>query len=432
MTPRKLIAEGIRVLDLGMFWAGPIGASLLADAGMEVIKIEACKHPDPDRITPQGLAYVNNDPGKDPWNRGLITHRRHRNKLGFALDCSTLEGREIFLKLVLYSDIIMENFRYGVMDRWGLGYPVLKQANPRIIQMSLSSSGYTGPDRNHGANASITACLGGMVSTTGYPGETSEFVNSSLPDPMAGTIAAGLVIAGLRERNRTGKGMHIILSQRELVSNVLGEFFMDYFMNGRVAGYMGNRHQWMAPQGCYPCQGDDSWITLVIRNDGEWNKFCKVMGVDALAADSRFTNGLSRLHNQDDLDVILTNLFKTRDKHEVTTLLQSEGVAAGMVANGEDMVHDPHLRARGFWETAEHPGIGSCESKSRGFYFSKCFVGTRLAAPNIGEHNSYVLGSILGMSSDEIARLEEKGIIGTAPTPDVQSRIPAFGRKTGH
>ncbi|HEX78222.1 MAG TPA: CoA transferase [Dehalococcoidia bacterium] len=426
MAQTKPIGEGVRVLDLGMFWAGPTCTSLLADAGMEVIKIEACRHPDPDRITPQGLAYVNNDPGQDPWNRGLVALRRHRNKLGCTLDLTTPEGRDLFIKLVRISDVVVENFRLGVMERWGLGYSALQRENSQIIMVSVSSSGNTGPEREYGSNAPIVACLGGLLSITGYTDEASLFVDITTPDPLAGTLAAGLVMAGLRYRKHTGKGLNIVLSQRELVTNIIGEFIMDYFMNQRIAGPSGNRHPYMAPHGCYPCKDEDSWITLAIRNNEEWLRFCQVLGVPELASDPRFADGVARWHHQDDLDSIIASLSRSYPPHELMGRLQREGIAAGVVQTARDVVNDPHLASRGFWETVSHPRFGPHAFKGRGFYFSKSPVGTRSPAPCLGEHNSYVFGELLGLSPEEIARLEEKAVIGTVPSLEVRGRIPSL------
>ncbi len=184
----------MRVLDLSMFWAGSACAELLGELRMEVIKIESCTHPDPDRIVTQGLLYLNNDLGDTPWNRGMINLRRHRNKLGITLDLSHAEGRAIFLKLVGISDIVIENFRMGVMEKLGIDYNVLKDTNPKIILLSVSSQGESGPERTYGSNAEILAFTSGVRSISDYENEIGMFTATNIPDPLSGTVSAGFVL----------------------------------------------------------------------------------------------------------------------------------------------------------------------------------------------------------------------------------------------
>ena len=375
-----------------------------------------------------GLNYLQNNPGKDPWNRGTWHLRRNRNKLGITLNLNTPEGKNIFLNLVKIGDIVVENFRVGALERLGIGYSELKMVNPKIILMSLSSQGDTGPERGYGSNAEVLEFVSGIRSLIGYPDEVSGFMATTLADPMAGTIAAGFVMAALRYREHTGKGTHVVISQRELLTSVIGEEIMDYMMNKRVSQPRGNSHPTFAPHGCYPCQGRDSWITLVIRDDQEWQSLCQLMGQPELAADLRYADGLSRWRHRDEIDRTISQWTVRYNRKDLMQLLQEKGIAAGAVYQPPDLIEDEHLRSRGFWDTVDdpRPGYGTYTVHGRGFYLSRTPVKTRFRAPDLGEHNHYVYSKILGMSQEEIKELERKAIIGTSPVPEVQATIPAI------
>ena len=416
----------LRVLDLSMFWAGAAGAQFLGDLGMEVIKIESCEHPDPDRIVTQGQLYLQNELGEEPWNRGMIHLRRHRNKLCITLDLSHSKGRDIFLKLVKISDIVVENFRVGVLEKLGIQYSVLQDINPKIILLSVSSQGDTGPERTYGSNAEILAFTSGVRSVSDYKDEIGMFTATNIPDPLSGTVAAGFALAALRHRRKTGEGSHVVISQRELLTGCIGDLVMDYSMNKRVAGPKANTHPFFAPHNCYPCKGSDSWITIAIRNDEEWDTLCQVMGQTNLASNPKYADGPSRLKHRREIDDIIASWTKEYDRKELMALLQGKGIAAGAALSALDLLNDPHLKERGFWDKIHdpRPGFGEYICKGRGIDLSKTPLKTYLRAPDFGEHNTYVYGELLGMSKDEIAELEKDGIIGTVPAPDVLKRIP--------
>jgi crotonobetainyl-CoA:carnitine CoA-transferase CaiB-like acyl-CoA transferase len=416
----------LRILDLSMFWAGAACAGFLGDLGMEVIKIESCQHPDPDRIVTQGLLYLHNELGEEPWNRGMIHLRRHRNKLGITLDLATHEGKDLFLRLVKVSDMVVENFRVGVLEKLGIEYRVLQAANPQIILISVSSQGYTGPERTYGSNAEILAFTSGVRSISDYRDEIGLFTAANIPDPLAGTVAAGFALAALRQRRKTGKGLHVVLSQRELLTGCIGEIVMDYPMNQRIPQPQGNQHPFYAPHGCYPCEGKDSWIALVARDDNEWENLCRAMDNPELLADARFSGVANRLRHRDEIDKAIASWTVRRKKEEVMKLLQEKGVPASALFSVPDLVEDPHLKARGFWDRIDdpRPGFGTYLCKGRGITLSKPPLKTERRAPDLGEHNDYVFKTLLGISQKEVDVLEKQGIIGRRPVPEVLSRIP--------
>ena len=414
MTPR-LPLEGIRILDLGMFWAGPYTGGILADMGAEVIKVESCRRPDPLRIQARGL-YPQGDPGERSWNRSGMINDRNRNKYGITLDLSLPQGRDVFRRLVTISDVVVENFSRRVVRNLGLEYAKVREVNPNIILLSLASQGSNGPERDNVSFGPTLEQIGGLAALTGYTDEMSSFASYAYPDALAGMLGAGLVIAALRSRRRTGHGMHIDLSQRELTTCIIGETLMDYAMNGRTHQAIGNRHPSAAPCGCYPCRGEDEWVSIVVASDEEWVRLCQVMGEPELGADKRFADVIARLKNQDELDSIVGEWTRKQGHHEIMNSLQEVGIAAGAVLTVAEIMNDVHLGQREFFPLQTHPEAGTFLCKGKPLRFSETPLRNEMPAPCLGEHNSFVYGTLLGMTQDEIDDLERAGVIGTVPT----------------
>lgn len=410
--------EGVRVLDMGMFMSGPHCGGLLADLGAEVIKVESCRHPDPLRIQGRGV-YPRGEPGERSWNRSGMINERNRNKLGITLDLTTPKGKETFKKLVKISDVVLENFASRTMLGFGLDYPVLVKVNSHIIMLSLASQGQSGPEKDYVSYGPVLAQTSGLTHFTGYADRIAGEFFYDCMDVMAATMGAATVIAALCYRQRIGKGMHIDLSQREVGTCIIGEVMMDYFMNRRTPKPTGNRHAAMAPHGCYPCRGEDEWVTIAITSDTEWKKFCQVIGRPELAEDKRFSNLVSRWSNQDELDIVITEWSKERDHYAAMRSLQEAGIAAGAVLTTKELFSDPHLAQREFFKAVTHPEAGAFSYKGGPIRLSstpcRTQSGVQMPAPCLGEHNHYVYGTLLGMTKTEIEELEGEGIIGTVP-----------------
>ena len=229
-------------------------------------------------------------------------------------------------------------------------------------------------------------------------------------------MAVTLVLAALRQRRQSGEGAHIDLSQRENMTSMLGEFVLDYSMNGRVAERIGNRDQQMAHHGCYRCRGEDAWIAIAVETDEQWERLCDALGQPALAAAERFATVSSRRDHQDELDAIISEWTATRGKVEAMEELQRNGVSAGAVYTAADAYADPHLQARDFWEAVDDPDAGRQIYPGRPMHLSETPLTTRRPTPTLGQHNEYVFGDLLGLSEAELAELEASGIIGTEPT----------------
>lgn len=426
MTTTKLPLEGIRIVDVSMWFAGPMASRLLADMGAEVIKIESLHHIDPwrgsARVTEEMAALVPDATvGEQRYNRAAGFNLQNRNKLSLTLDLGTDDGKDVFKRLVAISDVVLENYSPRVMGSFGLDYPVLKEINPRIIQMSLPALGRTGPEKDHIAFGQTIDCLSGMAYLTGYLGEEPMLQSGlSYGDPLSGMNAAFGILTALHHRRRSGEGLHIELSQVEGLIAFNADSIMDYTMNGRIRERIGNRHPSMAPHGCYRCRGEDRWVTIAIPSDKAWETFCRTIDRPAWLEDDRFSGLLGRLRNQDELDRLVEEWTLEHDHYQVMHLLQAAGIPAGPVLEADELAEEPHLHARGLYEEVTHPEAGTHEYIGMNARYSKTPGGIRTPAPCLGEHNHYVLGEMLGMSDEEIARLEEAGVIGSEASAEQQ------------
>jgi benzylsuccinate CoA-transferase BbsF subunit len=341
---------------------------------------------------------------------------RNGNKRSLTLDLASERGKELFLRLVPLCDALFENFRASVMDRLGLGYAVLSQANPRLVYVKISSQGATGPEKDYGSLGSTLEQTAGLASITGYEDGRPLMTNETYPDPVVGILAVGALMAALRRRRQSGTGTFVDLAQREVTAAMLGEYIVDYAMTGRVPGPMGNRHPLRVPQGVYRCQGEDKWIAVAVGSDAEWHGLCQAMGQPHLAEDTRFATVLARRQHQAELDQLLTNWTQAHDHNQAMHTLQAHGVAAGAVLTGGETLVDAHLEARGFWDVVEHPESWTYKQVTPPWRLSKSPRRSTSPAPTLGEHNHYVLSDLLGLSQQEVAALAAQGVIGTRPS----------------
>ena len=427
----KLPLEGIRVIDHGVAYTGPGATSMLGDMGAEVIRVESIRRFPTmvrgmvARPVREGVekypGYADNDPGSRPWDRWWQHHALNRNKYGITLDLSRPKGVEIYKKLVKISDVVIENFSQGVMDKLGIGYAFHKGVKPDIIMISTSGLGDEGPYKGYSTFGSNIDSVTGMMSLRGYPGD-DMMIRNPMPvwsDNVAAATAAFAAMVSIYYRNRTGKGQFVDLSQVESFLPHMGESIMEYTMNGRVPLPMGNRDSSMAPHGCYPCRGEDKWVVIAVSSDKEWQALCRAMGEPKWAKGKKFTTVSGRWHNQDELDGHISRWTKVRDNYEVMHLLQKEGVPAGVVTTPIELYEDFHLKERNFFVEATHREIGTCVYPGMFFKFSRTPARIRILPNLLGEHNDYVYGEILGMSREEIAQLEEEKLIGDAYLPEV-------------
>jgi len=426
----RLPLEGIRVIDHGIVYTGPSATTILADMGAEVIRIESIQillpftrgyqvHP----ALYEGVApeYVDGQPGNRPWDRYHLLHAVQRNKYGITLDLSRPKGVEIYKRLAEISDVVLDNFAPGAMDRMGIGYTELKKVKPDVIMLSASGYGASGPYKGFSAVGASLGSFSGMASLRGYPGDdvTVRSPAQVWSDNVAGTTAAFAVLAALHYRSRKGVGQFIDFSQVESFLPHMGESIMEYSMNRRSPEAIGNRHEAMVPHGCYRCRGEDRWVTIAVSSDEQWQAFCEVIGNPEWVNQDRFADKSARYHNQDDLDGRITEWTSDKDSYEIMHLLQSVGIAAGPVVSQEDLLSDPHFKQRGFFEEVDHREAGKLRVPGMGFKYSKTPLKYRMPANCLGEHNDYVYGELLGMSREEITSLEDEKYIGDEFLPEL-------------
>ena len=419
--------SGIRVLDFTVVWAGPYATMMLADHGAEVIRVESLQHfPSLTRgLVPRPPAallanathllagYPDWEPGERPWNRHPMFNFHARNKLSMTVDLTRPEGHDIARQLVTLSDVIVENNSLGVMARLGLDYDTLRGWKPDIIYVAMPSFGCTGPYRTFQGFGSNVEALCGLTAIRGY---ADLDLRASTPvyymDAASGAGAAFAVLCALHYRQRTGQGQFIDFAQAENMLPHIGEFFMDAAMNGRDAAPMGNHHPTMAPHNCYPCQGEDTWLVIAVATDAEWQRLYHALGNPTWATAKKFATLHGRLQHQDELDCHLAVWTATLDARTAMEHLQAHGVAAGMVFSEPEAYADPHLNARGFFETVTHRECGTHRYPGMLWKMSKMPSSIRSAACCLGEHNDYVYRDLLGMSDAEITRLRQEGHIG--------------------
>ena len=416
----KPALEGLRILDLSQVAAGPYATMFLGFMGAEVIKIESLSRMDINRGKarpgPDDLrVYPNGDPGERPWNRTAHHVHRNINKRSLTIDLATDQGRELFLDLVKVCDVLVENYRGSVMDRLGLGYDTVSSQNPQLIYLKISSQGATGPEANYGSLGSTLEQTGGLASITGYEDGLPLLTNLVYPDPVVGILSFGALMTALRSRLKAGKGCLVDLSQREVTTMLLGESILDFSVTGRIAGTMENLHRDMSPHGVYPCLGEDMWVAIAVGTEDEWRGLCMALGDSELASDNRFCDRESRHANQNELDAIIALWTSEQDHYEAMHRLQSQGVPSAPVLNGNEVIIDPHLESRGFWDVVDHPETGPYKQVTTPWLLSKSPRGIPKPAPDLGEHNHQVLTELLGLSEHEIADLITNGITGDIP-----------------
>jgi benzylsuccinate CoA-transferase BbsF subunit len=407
--------EGIRVADFTWVWAGPTCTLQLAHMGAEVIRMESTRRVCAIRMLPP---WPDNMPGP---NRSGYFNQYNQGKRAILLDISKPEGAEIAKKIVAMSDVAVENFAGGIMNRLGLGYEDLRTVKEDLIMISMSGYGQTGPDAGFVSYGPAQVPLSGLSQLTGYIGSNPMHVGMSYGDPNAGLHAAFAVLSALVYRERTGEGQYIDMSQWESTMSAIGDGIMNYTMNGEQPPRMGNRVPDMAPHGMFrslpgepPLEGfppDDRWISIVVATEDEWQALCRVMGRPELASDPRFATLADRKANEDDLEAEVTAWTITRDPFDAMRALQAAGVAAYPPQMNKELDADPHLNARGIFVEKEHPEVGVRRHVGIPWRMSDTPCEVRRAAPVMGQDNDYVFGELLGYSSDQIADLAAREII---------------------
>ena len=411
--------SGVRILELTANWAGPLAARHLADLGAEVIKIEA-----PDRPATRGGRYPGGDPFKHHYNRAAYFNKLNRNKLGITLNLNDDAGRELFLRLVAESDVVLENNSPRVMRNFDLLYPVLREVNPEIIMVSISGFGQTGPDRDYVAYGANVEASCGLAAATGYADDDRPYRSTLFyADPVTGAHAAIAILAALHHRETTGGGQYVDMSLHENGITFFPEAIMEYTVTGRLAKRRGNRHPLHAPQGCFPSYGDDSWLALTVRTLEEWKALAETIGRPDLAQDSDLSKLQGRRSRHGELDIAISEWTRQYDHNKTAALLQGAGVPAAPVLANWEMVSNPHFHARNFYVPMEHPEMGVFPYPGMPWKLSETPGIVRTASPLYGEHNSDVFRGLMGMSDEELAPLYARRTIAGRQSPDLPAPV---------
>jgi formyl-CoA transferase len=394
--------DGIRVLEVGTLISGPFAGRLLGDMGADVIKIEPPGAPDPLRTW--GQAEL------DGHHFFWTVHAR--NKKAVTLNLRERAGRELFLDLVEKSDIVVENFRPGTLEKWSLGYDVLRERNRGIILVRVSGYGQSGPEAHKAGYASVAEAASGLRYLNGFPGGPPPRLALSLGDSLAGMFAAQGALAALYRRSITGEGQVVDAALTESCLAIQESTIPDYDVGGVVRGPSGTRLERIAPSNIYR-SADGSWVVIAANQDTVFRRLCDAMGRPELSTDDHFATHVARGRNQDELDKIIGDWAAERQPADIIDTLSAAGVIAGPINTVAEVVEDPQLRARGMlvehWdERVERPvlgpGIVPVLSETPG--------SVRNAGPaRPGQHNDEVYLELLGRTDAEIAALKSEGVI---------------------
>jgi crotonobetainyl-CoA:carnitine CoA-transferase CaiB-like acyl-CoA transferase len=404
-SARELPLKGLKVADFCWAYVGPITTKLLADMGARVIKIEGRSRPDVERVAVP--PFKDNVTG---FNRDGHFNAVNTSKMSVALNLATPRGVDVALRLAAWADVVIDNFAGGAMRRMGLSYERIREVNPGVIMMSSAMLGQNGPHMAlRGFGQHLTA-LTGFNQVAGYPDRGPSFLGyyTDFISPHINQLA---LLAALDHRRRIGSGMYMDACQIESCLHFMSPVLMDYLVNGRIAGRLGNRHPEAAPHGVYRCDGEDRWCAISVMDSDEWRAFCEAIERDDLVGDPRFDSLEARKQNEDELDRVVEAWTSRYSAEDVMSILQQRGVAAGVARTGQDLYErDPQLKAHGFYRALDHPEVGEYRAVGPAFTMSAAAADLR-RAPLLGEHNEYALKEILRMSDDDIAQLVIEGIL---------------------
>lgn len=412
----KGVLDGVRVLTLEQVHALPWGTGFLADLGADVIRVESPDHLQDRKAGP----FPGGKAGEEWWNEaGNLVYYGTRNKRSLCMDVTHPRGKEAFLKLVEKTDIVTDNFRPGTMQRFGFDHDSLSAINPRIITLSSTAYGYTGPWRRAGSRARTVDAACGLSFLTGYEGGPSMRASNNYMDHSVGNNVAYALLLALYQRNRTGKGMRIDLTMLETGVSAVGPAILEA-QQGMTRDRLGCAHWWKAPHNVYPAKGDDRWIVIVVSSDEEWERLKSAMGSPDWADEDRFATALSRWQNRHALDELVAEWTSQHDDLELAQLLQQRGIAAGSCMTAQDLVNDAHLQARAYmWEFAnpQAPEVGPRVFAGRPFTDPGNPMSIEKVA-GLGQNNTEILSELAGLSFADIESLESDGVIYGAPRPD--------------
>jgi crotonobetainyl-CoA:carnitine CoA-transferase CaiB-like acyl-CoA transferase len=404
--PNDLPLKDVKICDFMWVMAGPASTRMLADYGATVVRIES-----PTRVdTARTLApYLGDKLGPD--TSGLFANC-NAGKLGISLDLASPASRAVVHDLVRWADIVTESFSPKAMRAWGFDYESLRTVKPDLIMLSSCLMGQTGPLAKIAGFGNMAAAIVGFHNLTGWPDRPPAGVYGAYTDYLSPRFTAMALLAALDHRRRTGEGQYIDQSQAECSIHFLGPAILDYTVNGRVDGRVGNSDPAFAPHGVYPAAGEDNWVAIVCRNDDDWRNLCAAMENETLAHDSRYTSAAGRLEHRDTIDSAIADWTRRFERTSIESRLQARGVPAHSVQNSGDTYADPQLAHREHFVALQHPSLGKFTVEGPRAKLSRTPAAVRRAAPSLGQDNQYVLETILGYDESRISELVALGALG--------------------
>ena len=372
--------EGIRVIELARILAGPWAGQTLADLGADVIKVEA---PEGDDTRRWGPPFVDNEGERS----AAYFHATNRGKRGITCDFRTPEGQAVVRRLVADADVVIENFKVGGLEKYGLDWESLRAVNPRLIYCSITGFGQDGPYAHRAGYDFIIQGMAGLMSVTGAPEGQPQKVGVAVTDIFTGVYAATAILAALVQRGRTGQGQRIDMALLDVATSVMANQAMNYLVSGKAPGLMGNAHPNLAPYAVFDCA--DGWLILATGNDGQYRRLCAGLGLEAMAEDARFLTNADRIANRAEMTARITGATKRWAKADLLAACEAEGVPAGPINDLAEVFADAQVQARGMQiAPGGLPGVRS----------PMVFSGAELAldrpAPRLGQHQDEVLGEV--------------------------------------
>jgi len=397
----------LRVLDFCWVGAGAFVTRLLADMGADVIKVESRAHPDNLRLSGPHKAGARHLEGS-----GYFASR-NTNKKSIALNMGRPEARALAKELARKCSVVTNNFRPGVMERWGLGYAELAAADPALIYLAMPMQGSSGPHKSYIGFGSTIAAISGLVEMSGSPQRAPIGTGTHYPDhvPNPGHALVAL-LAAIFHRLRTGEGQYIELAQLESTVNLLGPSILRYSATGALPHRTGNRREGSAPCGVFPCSGDDVWCAIQVETDAGWQALVEVLGRPQWMSDARFEALIGRGQSIDTIEVKLAQETRKHDAAELVSRLQARGVASSVVETSRDVMEDAQLNARGYWRAIDHAEMGRITVNVPPFFSAEEGRKREPAPPPLlGEQTREIATGLLGLSESECTRLMNEEVL---------------------
>ncbi|HEX4782155.1 MAG TPA: CaiB/BaiF CoA-transferase family protein [Usitatibacter sp.] len=404
------ILDGIRVLDLTRVLAGPWATQNLADFGAEVIKIERPRHGDDTRRW--GPPFLKDREGRDTQDAAYYL-ACNRGKKSVTLDLASAEGAKLARALALSSDVLVENFKVGDLARYGLDHASLARENPRLVYCSITGFGQDGPYRDRPGYDFMVQGLGGLMSVTGerdeLPGGGPQKVGVAVADLFTGMYATSAILAALFHRQKSGRGQHIDMALLDVQVAMLANLSSAFFVSGEAPRRMGNAHQNIVPYHVF--RASDDFLVVAVGNDGQFTRFCEVIGEPGWPGDPRFSTNPERVRNRDLLVGLIGERMRARPAREWLAALEPAGVPCGPINDLAQVFEDPQVRHRRMQVTAPHPAAGAVRMVASPMKLSETPVTYEVGPPLLGEHTREVLEGILGLDPAEVERLRREGVV---------------------